>query len=592
MARILPIICALAMLASAGAAQARACGWRAGAVLTEEGTANVGGLDGRLLRRVEMGSGRLYRRIDIGWVASVADGYDGRVAWSQDSSGGTHDRDSGFARALAISEAWLDGRAGCAPKPSREATPLGERTEGGRRFEVWRITPAGGAAFEVWYDAGTGRPDRAHFQTTETRLIRHFDDWREVAPGRWVAFASRDEFPEDQAQHVFRITKVQIAPRAKAADFRRPAAPHDVRMLGGRVETVVPYEDDHRTRVFVPVYLNGKGPFAFELDNGGHFILNPETAKAAGVAVLDASATPGPGNEGSGFAHVPSFRIGDAEVRGLTAEVFDLGANDRGPALPRAGIIGIELFERFRVRIDARAKTVTLRPLGRHAPEPRGTPLRLVFAEDAPLVAGSYSGVAGDFMLDAGNAGATIIEDFWAQAHGVTGRLKRGFLLSQVRYSRGDVGIGGFALPGEVVSYYGPVARGSEYTRAVAGIYGEPLLSRFTATYDYRRHTVWLEPLPDMVPIPPSRAGMMVARETPAAPLRVTDVTANSPAAEAGLKAGDTLLSVGGRPAASLSRADVLALMRQSAGTVVEIATGDPSAPRQRRLTLRDLTMD
>ena len=39
-------------------------------------------------------------------------------------------------------------------------------------------------------------------------------------------------------------------------------------MLHGRRAATVPYEDDDRTRVDLPVYLDGKGPFLFELDNG------------------------------------------------------------------------------------------------------------------------------------------------------------------------------------------------------------------------------------------------------------------------------------------------------------------------------------
>ena len=117
------------------------------------------------------------------------------------------------------------------------------------------------------------------------------------------------------------------------------------------------------------------------------------------------------------------------------------------------------------------------------------------------IVAGSYEGVRGNVMLDIGNAGATIIEDYWAAKHGLTQRLAKGTPRGSAKLSRGTVGIGPFALRSETVAYYGRGERGSEYTRSVAAIAGEPLLSRFNAVYDYRRNAVWLDPISDAQPL-------------------------------------------------------------------------------------------
>ena len=72
-------------------------------------------------------------------------------------------------------------------------------SEGAKVFDAWRVTPAGGAPIELWYDQKTNRLDRAILQQAETRLVRHFDDWREVDGKQLVAFTRRDQAIEDES---------------------------------------------------------------------------------------------------------------------------------------------------------------------------------------------------------------------------------------------------------------------------------------------------------------------------------------------------------------------------------------------------------
>lgn len=401
------------------------CGWRSGEILALSGRLETGGLSGRFARRVETGSGRLFEVDDLGIIVT-RNGFDGSVAWAQDGSGGVHDLNSRFARKLAVSMAWLDGRQGCAPSRRDGMMRLGPRVEKGRRFTAWKAAPLDGVPFELWYDARTGHLDRAFFQMSESRLIRHFARWRDIGGGRFVAFEQHDEFPEDEDETIRRIARASVHKAARPADFARPRPPNDVTMLNGRRSTSVPYEDDHRTRIYIPVTLNGKGPFVFELDNGGHNILTTETAEALGLSGTGSFNSTGAGNAvaQSGIARVARLQIGDVLVtdQPMTMRKFNPASNDRSPNPPRAGVLGLELFERFTIAIDRRAKTVTLRPFG-SGNRPSGVPIPLVFAEDAPLIAGSYRGHQGDFMLDTGNAGPTIIEDYWARPLGLSAAL-------------------------------------------------------------------------------------------------------------------------------------------------------------------------
>lgn len=486
-------LCALLILS--GSRVAASCLSGSGNLFTISGEIDDGGIRGSFTRTVDPRSGRYAEAVKLGGLKRGS-GFDGRLDWSRDVSGASHYLTSDFARRLARSEAWLTTHLAC-PPPRAAAAATRERVDSASGLDVWRLTPAGGAPIELWYDR-SGKIDRAVLQYPENRLIRHFADWRPVASGHLYPFRERDEDPEDESEIVYTVRNVSPA---STTSFSPPPLPDDSKILGGS-STTIAYEDADRRRIFLPVYLNGKGPFTFELDNGGHFILTEATAQALGLTPEGAFASTGAGSEvhKTGYATVADLRVGQADVTHQPAKVLPLTHNERPGLPPRAGILGLEFFERFIVAIDHRDKKVSLYRMSDRAVPHSGRPVRLLFDEDAALAAGAYDGIVGNVMLDIGNAGPTIIEDYWAAAHGLRAKLSRGEQRGSQWISKGTVAIGPFHLGDETVSYLGPAERGSEYTRSVAAIAGEPLLSRFDAVYDYGHQTVWLNPLDDVDP--------------------------------------------------------------------------------------------
>jgi carboxyl-terminal processing protease len=75
--------------------------------------------------------------------------------------------------------------------------------------------------------------------------------------------------------------------------------------------------------------------------------------------------------------------------------------------------------------------------------------------------------------------------------------------------------------------------------------------------------------------------------KAPGGAFTVSSVVADSPAADAGIKSGDLIDEIGGRPSQSLSRADVLALFQQPAGTTVDLRVREPA--RSLSVRLRDV---
>jgi hypothetical protein len=551
-----------------------------------EGTVSEGGLEGRFTRSVELGTGKFVETRDYGAIRTGSINV-GRRAWSVDVSGFAHELNSPFARRLARSEAWLAANQGC--RRPQEAQVL--RVEG--PFEVTRWVPRGGAPIELWYDTATGLLNRAILEYSENRLVRHYDDWRDVGSHIEVAFRQVDEDIEDESTIAFVVEKASMQSQHAPGLFRPSAPPDDVRFLEPQRVSTVAYEDDHRTRIYIPIYLNGHGPFAFELDSGGHFILTSKTASTLGLVPQGAVSSTGAGSEilKAGYVHIESVKIGTAELVNQTAKVLAWSdrSNDRGTHPPRAGILGLELFERFRVSIDREARTVALTPSGQSGSPGPGpwAPIPMTFDEDAPLIAGSFDGAHGQLMVDTGNAGPTIVEQYWAEQQGM-GRLfdTAAVLGRDTRAALGVVALGPFSLTHEVVSYYGPQIRGSEHTRSVAAVVGEPLLSRFDLLFDYGSGVLWLKPLAGSAPSPFNRSGLWLSK-SPDGTFQVASVSAASPAAEAGVKSGEIVDELAGESARSLSTADAMALFRQPAGTNIVLRMRQTSVAPGRSVTVR-----
>lgn len=577
-------------IVDANPAQQQNCGWRSGDILSVEGAVTDGGLEGRFTRIVEIGSGRFSEKRNYG-VISNGSGDDGQHAWSQDVSGAAHVLNSSFARRLARTEAWLKGNQNCAVTHGAHVEVLTPAVEGDRRFDVKRITPPGGAPVEVWYDSASGLPNRAILQYAENRLVRLYQDWRDVGVGRAVAFKEVDEDIEDESKTTFIMHSANVREVHEHSLFRMPAAPTDVRFLDRTNASSVPYEDDHRTRIYIPVFLNGKGPFTFELDSGGHLILTHKTVAALGLMPQGTFSSTGAGVRvlKAGYVHLDSVRIGTAEILAQAAKALPLSdqSNDRGSKAPRAGILGLELFERFCVSIDRSKQIVTLDAPRAIAPRPPWVALPISFDEDAPLVSGSFLGAGGEFMIDTGDAGSTIIEQFWAQQLGVAKFFDTAPSLGgEAKLALAEITLGPFRASNEVASWYGAQARGSEHTRSVAAVVGEPLMSRFDLKFDYVHGRLWMKPLDGRGPVPFNRSGLNLSKLDDGS-FRIAGVADGSPAAQLGIKGGEIIDEIAGQASRSLSRADVVAILQQAPGTSIEIALRDSAGQPDRLLYIR-----
>lgn len=567
--------------------------WHRASALTLEGTFQEGGVKGQFTLLLDTRDGRNAVSRDFG-VFSDGSGFDGRVGWSRDRSGGSHDLDAEAARAISATESWILRRGWC-DAHDIAVEPMPDESDVGVAVRVWRVTPKDGVTTILRFDRRSNLLRQSEYRMWGNRLIRHYNNWRNVGRGIMVALSERDEDPEDEETETITVSSVRIGKRhLPPSTFVRPAQPKDYTILGGAQSTTVPYEDDGGARIYVPVFVNGQGPYAFEIDTGGHLIIGTELAKSLELKPAGQFTNTGAGTAITltGAVANQEIRIGNAVISRQAAKVRPF-PNDRITGKPpRMGLLGLELFERFAVGIDRAKKEIVLTPFERFTGG-SGTALPIRFIEDAPLTRGAYNGVPGDFEIDSGNAGPTIIEGYWAHAQGLDTALSKGLQWTagtgagryQEWLSRGDLELGSIKLSHQIVSYVGQPARGAESTQLQAGLAGEWALHCFDTTYDYAHHIVWVGPRQDCPDLPFNHAGLNITNDGEG--VVATIVVPGTPAETAGIKTGDRILSIGGQEASRLSARDAAMLLAGPVGSELDMVIATKGGGEVRNIHLK-----
>jgi hypothetical protein len=561
-------------------------------IRVESGTETASGLTGRWSKSIDLETGRTRNVADFGFFRTT-EVWDGKSYWRQDRSGGVHALNSPFAQENNLTEAWLASLGYLKPDAAgAKVKRLADGVEAGGRFAIVRATPRAGQTVDLWFDTKTHHLHRTvQIMTTYTKTVT-YEDYRERS-GIPVASKITTEDGVDADRDVIRIENVSLA--KSASEFVRPQALDDFSIAGGKSTVPIEFDGD----VIVEAKLNGQGPFAFILDTGGHDIVTPEVAALLHLKPVGAGASGGSG-EGTmplQFAQIDRLEIGGATLRNQSFTVIPLPVDttERGARQPLAGILGLELFERFAIRLDYGKKSLSLQSLSGYKYEGMGTAVPIFFSDDQPLFDAKIANVPGQIALDTGNSGTLIVQGVWADGHALQRQMMSGFPslgygmggASQSWSSRVDFEVAGTLFRG-VIAHYSKDQKGAFSSRTEAGNVGNDILAGFTLEFDYAHGEVWFEAAPGHAPRVFDRAGLSFFKEDADA-FKVSAVAAGTPAAEAGLRTDDAITAVDGKPASQVSGWDLRRSMRAPPGTKVTLALIRNGQPLTVVVILREL---
>ena len=577
---------ALAMTGSVSSAELPSVG-----VLMADGRILSSGFEGRWRVISDLGDGRFATHTELG-AFKTAEIYDGSDDWRIERSGGSHRLDSPFARRRVRTQAWL-ARMGWLQQDFGGASrsSMNKRQDGPLSYQVVTATPRGGEPVELWFDAASGDLLKAVQQDWFRKVTTRYSDYRRV-DGRRLPFeiASSDGDNEDRIA----IDGYRIAAAAPVGSYAAPRQPDDhlVPRAGISVAAEV------FPQLTIEASINDR-PMHFIFDTGGHSVLTPAAATALGLVAAGGvrSGGSGAGTVSEQFTHVHELRIGDAVLRDQAFSIVDLGYSsvERGDKPALAGLLGLEVVERFITRLDYRAGSLTLLP--------RDTPIQCAsgwldarFTDDMPTVEATFDGMRAPFTIDTGNNGSIMLYQHWLAERGVADRYAHG--VESVSYGAGGPSRNWLSYARSFRTGRGivgaPMVRTSDdkggvsMSRSEAGNLGTDTLANYTLTFDYGRSRVCMDYVTGYRRVPFNRAGLRAVKSDPDTVL-LTLVNDGGPAAQAGLSKGDKLLFVDGRPASALGGGDLTRAFTRPPGTRVDVQYAHGTESRRTVVVLRDM---
>ncbi|HEY1751784.1 MAG TPA: aspartyl protease family protein [Caulobacteraceae bacterium] len=519
------------------------------------GAYEAGGLKGTFSQRVDLRRGRDVFSYRAGPLKDTQ-GSSAHGSWWADEKGLPSVQDTPDALADAATQSYEDRNGWFHPGPDDAPAFVGEKTDGGRTFELVRLSPPGARPMTLWIDAATHRLARLVVVDADQRVTTtSYGDYRHVH-GVWFPFTQRTSSGDPSADSIATARQVVFRPLPERDFEPPPSRILDARLLTGGRPAVIAFQLV-AGEIIVPVSVDGGPPLPFFLDSGALNLITPEAARRLHVDVAGALNTNGAGDAQAtaSVAHVRSYRVGQAELTDQRFVVIPLPRDviALGGAQPLAGLIGYEFLRRFAVRIDFHRKLLTVWPPGEAAPPGSGAVVPLRLGGRDLFIEASLAGAKGLFGVDTGDDGSVTLFKSFFRSHAIPVELPPirslqegvGGQSATLTTRAPDLTIGPYAIPRPLIDLRF-AAGGAFASDQLAGNLGTQVFRNLVTTFDLPHRRLYVKPAPEFGYAQPyNRTGAHIQLGEDGR-VTVAQIDEGSPAAIAGLVVGDQLVKVNG----------------------------------------------
>jgi predicted aspartyl protease len=373
--------------------------------------------------------------------------------------------------------------------------------------------------------------------------------------------------------------------------------PPSTASFGGAATVSVPFRTVHGL-VVIPVTINGHAPLQFILDTGAPVIVIPDTALASrlGLKILGTARVGGAGDgdvQTAPLAGEIAASVGSLTVTGALGIVGVVG--DVIPGVD--GVIGGALFRHAAVELDWDAGMIHFHDPAKRTSSFRGDtlPLRVEaslhsYVPGTVVVNGTEMKV--DLHLDTGARQPLSLAPSTMKRFSATPAVAIPTIVAfgSRGAARGDAIRASASRLGretiENVTAYVPQREAENPARI-----GLPVLKHFNFIVDYPGKRLVLRPrVGQNEPFRFTTTGLVLQPGRDSVYRRVAHVIAGSPAAEAGILAGDSIVAVGGVALTSIAEENVpRSVITPNAGDTVKLTMIRAGKRDERQLVARVL---
>lgn len=351
----------------------------------------------------------------------------------------------------------------------------------------------------------------------------------------------------------------------------------------------LPFEQYHRL-IFLSVRVNGSEPLSFIFDTGASLtMLDEARATAMKLPLRDKQRIAGAdGGEGAidvAFAKGVTLDLGGVRFAPDQVGVTSLALGEKFLGHAVDGILGNDFIRRYVIEVDYVNQVLTLHdPKTYRAAATTGEtlPLRMVDGYPSLAVQVKLPGRAplqAVLGIDTGDGGIGLgLNTHFVTRHNLLSATPTipGFSGGLSGESRGVAGrgeslrLGGVTLSGPLIGF-SQATHGGHARTDLDGFLSDGIMQRFRVVFDYSRKQIHLTPNENVgEAFEYDMSGLLLFAEgADLRTFRIHRVRPDSPAAGAGLRVGDVLLTVDGKPASQFTLFQLMQYFKQAGHEIV-----------------------
>ncbi len=499
--------------------------------------------------------------IQIG-LLDVKDWANGGRAWRVDPSGKLIALD-GKDLEQAATSTWFDNERWLEPdQGGGSITTLADHTDSLGTFAVLEITPPNGKSRLYEFDKKTGLLVRDSFRMDQMQASSIYSDYRKV-DGWMVAFHTVQQVAGAAANTaVAQLDSVSFGMSIPDDRFQ-PAGGGGASITWLKAPGVahLPFEYSSR-HVWLEASVNG-GPLENFIFDTGASVTVIDSAYAAKIGLKSAGQMQAQGAGSAGgasFAQLEKLRIQGPDGDGVEIANPKVAVLSVNPVLAPffwkdcAGIIGFDAIVEFVNEVDFDGKMLTLYDPKTFEYKGKGTALPMTLAGTVPVVNLKVDGYEGAARVDIGSGSTLDLHTPFVKKNDLLTAHPKALTVMgggfggtfESRFARlRSIEIGPYQVTDPLVGL-STIQTGALASEDYAGNIGNRLLDRFKVTLDYDRRKIYLEPGAKYAERETfTRFGAQLAKRANG-DIVAAEILPNSPAEDAGIHEGDTLVSIDG----------------------------------------------